>query len=77
MKRLCRVSRFKFLTYSFLAAALCGLTGNAWAAGPVDAASLPGGATVTDSDGGSGESWGRAGGRDILYDHSSDTICIG
>ena len=35
----------------------------AWAAGPVDATSLPGGATVTDSDGGSGEQWGRAGGR--------------
>lgn len=39
----------------------------AQATGPVSAASLPGGATVVDSDGGSGEQWGRAGGRTINY----------
>ncbi len=39
------------------------LVHSAWSAGPVDATSLPGGATVTDTDLGSGEQWGRAGGR--------------
>ena len=39
----------------------------ALAAGPVSAGSLPGGATVTDDDGGSGESWGRAVGRTFTY----------
>ena len=35
--------------------------------GPVPASSLPGGAVVTDSDPGSGEQWGRAGGRTYGY----------
>jgi hypothetical protein len=40
---------------------------NAWAAGPVPAVSVPGSATVVDNDPGSGERWGRAGGRYITY----------
>ena len=52
----------------FLAAILAIFSGNIWAVGPVDFGSVPGGATLTDSDGGSGEQWGRAGGRDLLYE---------
>lgn len=39
----------------------------AWAEGPVPVSSLPGGATVIDSDAGNGESWGRVGGRNWEY----------
>jgi hypothetical protein len=37
------------------------------ATGPVPAESLPGGATVVDSDPGAGEAWGRVGGRTFSY----------
>jgi hypothetical protein len=53
----------------FLTLLLISLAVNAWAVGPVDVGSVPGGATVTDSDGGSGEQWGRAGGRTIQYEN--------
>lgn len=56
----------KYFLYS-LATLLFVSLNIAQAAGPVDAASLPGGATVVDSDGGSGEQWGRVGGRTINY----------
>ena len=37
------------------------------ATGPVPASSLPGGAVVSDNDDGSGETWGRPGGRTYSY----------
>lgn len=52
----------------FVTACMAFLANPAWAAGPVGPGSVPGGVTVTDSDGGSGESWGRAGGRTIFYE---------
>jgi hypothetical protein len=53
-------------------AALLGLAlflwGFAYAAGPVNVASLPGGGSVvSDSDTGNGQAWGRAGGRTVQY----------
>ena len=53
----------------FAAIAFAGLcaTGLVLADGPIGAGSLPGGAFVNDSDPGSGEQWGRLGGRTIQY----------
>lgn len=61
-------SRYTVKYFLYALATLLFVSGNvAQAVGPVDVASLPGGATVFDSDGGSGEQWGRAGGRTINY----------
>ena len=45
--------------------------GTVGAAGPVPPGSLPGGVFVTDTDGGSGEQWGRQNGRDITFSVTS------
>ena len=37
------------------------------ATGPVSAAAVPGTVTVTDSDSGNGQAWGRAGGRNLAF----------
>ena len=54
-----------FIGIALLALSAFGLP--AIAAGPVPAASLPGGALVGDDDPGNGEAWGRTGGRTFSY----------
>ena len=50
-----------------LAAAALLAPATALATGPVSAAAVPGTVTVTDSDSGNGQSWGRAGGRNLAF----------
>jgi hypothetical protein len=68
MKNLSRLNLSGMSIIVFATALMAFLANPAWAAGPVGPGSVPGGVTVTDSDGGSGESWGRAGGRTIIYE---------
>jgi len=63
-----RFDRFNRLFIVIITAFMALLANPVWAAGPVGPGSVPGGVTVTDSDGGSGETWGRAGGRTIVYE---------
>ena len=68
MKNRYQFYRIKLTIIVLVTAAMAFIASSAWAAGPVGPGSVPGGVTVTDSDGGSGESWGRAGGRTITYE---------
>ena len=57
----------KLFAVAFLAAGSLSLATAGWANGPVSAAAVPGTVTVTDSDGGNGQAWGRGTGRNLTF----------